>query len=49
MADLGEVIHGRAYGPGLFSAGSLFFIRKEIPDWGLERRPGARLLNLAAL
>jgi ABC-type transport system substrate-binding protein len=49
MADLGEVIHGRAYGPGFFSAGSLFFIRKEIPDWGLERSQGRGLLNLAAL
>ncbi len=48
MADLGELIHGRAYGPGFFSAGSLFFIRKGIPDWGLERSQGRGLLNLAA-
>ena len=49
MADLGELIHDRAYGPGFFSAGSLFFIRKGIPDWGLERSQGRGLLNLAAL
>jgi ABC-type transport system substrate-binding protein len=49
MADLGELIHGRAYGPGFFSAGALFFIRKGIPDWGLERSQGRGLLNLAAL
>jgi peptide/nickel transport system substrate-binding protein len=49
MADLGELIHGRAYGPGFFSAGSLFFIRKGIADWGLERSRGRGLLNLAAL
>jgi ABC-type transport system substrate-binding protein len=48
MADLGEFIHHRAYGPGFFSAGSLFFIRKGIPDWGLERSQGRGLLNLAA-
>jgi ABC-type transport system substrate-binding protein len=49
MADLGELIHDRAYGPGFFSAGSLFFIRKGIADWGLERSQGRGLLNLAAL
>jgi ABC-type transport system substrate-binding protein len=49
MADLGELIHGRAYGPGFFSAGSLFFIRKGIADWGLERSRGRGLLNLTAL
>jgi ABC-type transport system substrate-binding protein len=48
MADLGELIHGRAYGPGFFSAGSLFFIRKGIPDWGVERSQGRGLLNLSA-
>lgn len=49
MADLGELIHGRAYGPGFFSAGSLFFLRKGIPDWGMERSQGRGLLNLSAL
>lgn len=48
MADLGELIHGRAYGPGFFSAGSLFFIRKGIADWGVERSRGRGLLNLSA-
>lgn len=48
MADLGELIHGRAYGPGFFSAGSLFFVRKGIPDWGVERSQGRGLLNLSA-
>jgi peptide/nickel transport system substrate-binding protein len=48
MADLGELIHGRAYGPGFFSAGSLFFLRKGIPDWGVERSRGRGLLNLSA-
>jgi ABC-type transport system substrate-binding protein len=49
MAHLGELIHGRAYGPGFFSAGSLFFIRKGIADWGLDRSRGRGLLNLTAL
>ena len=49
MADLGALVHDRAYGPGFFSAGSLFFIRKGIPDWGLERSRGRGLLNLSAL
>jgi ABC-type transport system substrate-binding protein len=49
MADLGELIHDRAYGPGFFSAGSLFFLRKGIPDWGVERSKGRGLLNLSAL
>jgi ABC-type transport system substrate-binding protein len=49
MADLGQLIHDRAYGPGFFSAGALFFIRKGIPNWGLERSRGRGLLNLSAL
>jgi peptide/nickel transport system substrate-binding protein len=49
MADLGELIHDRAYGPGFFSAGSLFFLRKGIPDWGVERSRGRGLVNLAGL
>jgi peptide/nickel transport system substrate-binding protein len=49
MADLGELIHDRAYGPGFFSAGALFFIRKGIPDWGLSHSRGRGLLNLSAL
>lgn len=49
MADLGALVHDRAYGPGFFSAGSLFFLRKGIPDWGVERSKGRGLLNLSAL
>lgn len=49
MADLGRLIHDRAYGPGFFSAGALFFIRKGIPSWGLENSRGRGLLNLSAL
>ncbi len=49
MADLGEIIHGKAYGPGFFSAGSIYFVRKSIPDWGLEKSKGRGPLNLSAL
>jgi ABC-type transport system substrate-binding protein len=49
MADLGELIHDRAYGPGFFASGALFFLRKGIPDWGVERSVGRGPLNLAAL
>jgi ABC-type transport system substrate-binding protein len=49
MADLGELIHDRAYGPGFFSAGSLFFLRKGIADWGVDKSRGRGLLNLSAL
>jgi ABC-type transport system substrate-binding protein len=48
-ADLAELVHGRAYGPGFFSAGSVWFVRKGIPDWGLELSQGRGPLNLAAL
>jgi len=48
-ADLAELVHGRAYGPGFFSAGSVWFVRKGIPDWGLELSKGRGPLNLAAL
>jgi hypothetical protein len=49
MSDLAELVHGRAYGPGFFSAGSVWFVRKGIPDWGLERSKGRGPLNLAGL
>jgi ABC-type transport system substrate-binding protein len=49
MADLGTLVHDRAYGPGFFSAGALFFIRKGIPDWGVGRSRGRGVINLAAL
>jgi ABC-type transport system substrate-binding protein len=49
MSDLAELVHGRAYGPGFFSAGSVWFVRKGIPDFGLEQSKGRGPLNLAAL
>jgi hypothetical protein len=49
MSDLAELVHGRAYGPGFFSAGSVWFVRKGLPDWGLEQSKGRGPLNLAAL
>ena len=49
MSDLAEVIHSKAYGPGFFSAGSIFFVRKNVPDWGLEKSKGRGPLNLSAL
>jgi peptide/nickel transport system substrate-binding protein len=48
-ADLGELVHDRAYGPGFFDAGSIWFARKGIPDWGLSKSKGRGPLNLAAL
>lgn len=48
-ADLAELVHGRAYGPGFFSAGSVWFVRNGISDWGLEQTKGRGPLNLAAL
>ena len=48
-ADLAELVHGRAYGPAFFSAGSVWFVRKGIPDWGLEKSKGRGPLNLAGL
>lgn len=49
MADLAEVIHERAYGPGYFSAGSIYFVHEEIGDWGLGKSKGRGPLNLSAL
>lgn len=49
MADLAETIHGKAYGPGFFSAGSIYFVRKGIGDWGLGKSKGRGPLNLSAL
>ncbi len=49
MADLAETIHDKAYGPGFFSAGSIYFVRKGIPDWGLGKSKGRGPLNLSAL
>jgi len=49
MADVGGLAHGRAYAPGFFSAGALFFVRNTIPDWGLGESNGRSMINLAAL
>jgi len=49
MADLAEVIKNKAYGPGFFSAGSIYFVKKGIPDWGLGKSKGRGPLNLSAL
>lgn len=48
-AKLGKLVYDRAYGPGFFTAGSLWFVSKNVPDWGLERSRGRGPLNLAAL
>ena len=48
VADLGELVHDRAYGPGFFSAGSVFFLRKGIADWGIEKSVGRGPINLTA-
>ena len=48
-ADLAELVHGRAYGPGFFSSGAVWFARKGLPDWGLEKSKGRGPLNLSAL
>jgi ABC-type transport system substrate-binding protein len=48
-ARLGKLVHDRAYGPGFFAAASLWFVGKNVPDWGLEKSRGRAPLNLAAL
>ena len=48
-ADLAELVYNRAYGPGFFDAGSVWFVRKGILDWGLSKSKGRGPLNLAAL
>jgi ABC-type transport system substrate-binding protein len=48
-AMLGKLVHDRAYGPGFFAASSLWFVNKNVPDWGLEKSRGRGPLNLAAL
>ena len=49
VADIGRLGHDRAYAPGYFSAGSIFFVRKGIPDWGLSRSTGRGSLNVVPL
>jgi peptide/nickel transport system substrate-binding protein len=48
-ARLAKLVYDRAYGPGFFAASSVWFVRKNVPDWGLERSRGRGPLNLAAL
>ncbi|HZS01018.1 MAG TPA: ABC transporter substrate-binding protein [Chloroflexota bacterium] len=47
--DLGKLVHDRAYGPGFFAAGSIWFLRSNVPDWGLGQSKGRGPLNLSAL
>ena len=49
VADIGRLGHDRAYAPGFFAAGSIFFVRKGIPDWGLSRSTGRGSLNVVPL
>jgi peptide/nickel transport system substrate-binding protein len=48
-AKLGKLVHDRAYGPGFFASSSLWFVGKNVPNWGLEKSRGRAPLNLAAL
>jgi len=48
-AKLGKLVYDRAYGPGFFAASSVWFVRKNVPDWGLEKSRGRGPLNLTAL
>ncbi|MGE3711810.1 MAG: hypothetical protein AB7G35_19360, partial [Hyphomicrobiaceae bacterium] len=48
-ADIAQLVHDRAYGPGFFSAGSIWFVRKNVPEWGLSKSVGRGPLNLAGL
>jgi ABC-type transport system substrate-binding protein len=49
MAEIGRYGHDRAYSPGFFSAGAIWFVRSGIPDWGLNRSKGRGPLNLLPL
>jgi peptide/nickel transport system substrate-binding protein len=48
-AEIARLGHERAYSPGFFASGSIFFVRKDIPDWGLKRSVGRGPLNLVPL
>jgi len=47
--EIGRYGHDRAYSPGFFSAGALFFARKGLPDWGLKRSVGRGPINVVPL
>jgi ABC-type transport system substrate-binding protein len=49
MTEIGRYGHERAYSPGFFSAGAIWFVRAGIPDWGLNRSKGRGPLNLLPL
>jgi len=49
VADIGRLGHDRAYAPGFFSASSIFFVKRGIPDWGLKRSVGRGPINLVPL
>ncbi len=49
MAAVGKVVYDKAYGPGFFASGSIFFAGPKVPAWGLEKSKGRAPLNLAAL
>jgi ABC-type transport system substrate-binding protein len=48
-AKLGKLVYDRAYGPGFFADSSLWFVSKNVPEWGLEKSRGRAPLNLAVL
>jgi peptide/nickel transport system substrate-binding protein len=48
MAEIGTIVHDKAYGPGFFSAGSIWFLSSKVTAWGLEKSIGRAPLNLAA-
>jgi len=49
ITEIGRYAHDRAYSPGFFSASSLFFVRKGLPDWGLDRSVGRSQINIVPL
>jgi len=49
MAEIGRLVHDKAYGPGFFAAGSIWFLSSKVPNWGLEVDKGRGPLNLSAL
>ena len=48
-ADIAKYGFERAYSPGFFAAGSIYFVKKGIPDWGLKRSVGRGPINLVPL
>ncbi len=48
-SEIARYSHERAYSPGFFAAGSIFFARKGLADWGLKRSKGRGPINLVPL